>query len=365
MTATLIFPASTSGFLAVLWRKLHRLVGFQEGYNFVLWSIFGGAVVGFTLIRVTYLDYFGVFCRKNFLSQGNHAAPGECYYFLNGGREQIGMMLHLYGIIPCSLLQFLQFIPAIRQRFVLVHRINGHIVVLLMAIAIVGGLMALSGSFGGEPAWQAAVMVHSIMVTTGLVLAMVNIKKLQIEQHRAWMLRTWIWAFCIVTMRVLQQVGARLLSDKGYFALKPCAQIASDGVLSAAVITAHFPECEAYFLREKLGQTVMVEANYAGLPIEINVALSFAAGASAFLALIVHIFGAELYLHLTPAESDRLRNVSYHKQLAAGMRHPGRAGLTADRVGDAARWCPRMDKKLGLEDSDEVSIIAHVDCRKE
>lgn len=194
MTAT--FPssaASTPGSLTVLWQKLHRLVGFQKGYNFLLWSIFGGGTLAFTITRAAYLDYFGVFCRKDFLSQGNHAAPGECFYFLNGGREQIGMMLHLYGIIPCCFLQFLQFIPAIRQKFVLLHRINGYIVVLLMMIAIVGGLLALSGSFGGDPAWQAAVTIHSIMLVTGLVLAMVNIKKLQIEQHRAWMLRTWIW----------------------------------------------------------------------------------------------------------------------------------------------------------------------------
>lgn len=179
--------------VVVLWRKLHRLVGFQKGYNFMLWATFGGSAFAFILTRASYLDYFGVFCRKNFLSSGNHAAPGECYYFLNGGREQIGMMLHLYGIIPCCFLQFLQFIPVVRQKFVLVHRINGYIVTLLMIIAIAGGLMALSGSFGGDPAWQAAVTIHSIMIITGLVMAIVNIKKLQIEQHRAWMLRTWIW----------------------------------------------------------------------------------------------------------------------------------------------------------------------------
>lgn len=97
-------------------------------------------------------------------------------------------------------------------------------------------------------------------------------------------------------MRILQQVGVRLLSNKGYIALKPCAQIASDGVLSASVITQHFPPCEAYFSGENMGQMVVVEANYFGLPIEINVALSFAAGASTFLAILLHIFGAELYV---------------------------------------------------------------------
>lgn len=194
MTATTSLPsASPPGLISALWGKLHRLAGFQKGYNFLLWSIFGIGALAFALSRISYLDYFGVFCRKNFLSLGNHAAPGECYYFLNGGRQQIGMMLHLYSIIPCSILVFFQFIPILRHKLVLFHRINGYVVVLLMGVALVSGLMALSESFGGDPAWLAAVTVHSIMVTAGLTMGVLNIRKLQIEQHRAWMLRTWIW----------------------------------------------------------------------------------------------------------------------------------------------------------------------------
>jgi hypothetical protein len=43
-------------------------------------------------------------------------------------------------------------------------------------------------------------------------------------------------------------------------------------------------------------------------------------------------------LHLTPREAERLRQVSYARQLEAGMRSPGSAGLTADRLGDAKPW---------------------------
>lgn len=32
--------------------------------------------------------------------------------------------------------------------------------------------------------------------------------------------------------------------------------------------------------------------------------------------------------------------VSYQRQLAAGMRHPGSAGLTSDRLGDESWWSP-------------------------
>ena len=34
-------------------------------------------------------------------------------------------------------------------------------------------------------------------------------------------------------------------------------------------------------------------------------------------------------LHLTPKESERLRQVSYQRQLEAGFKNPGHAGLVA------------------------------------
>jgi hypothetical protein len=58
-----------------------------------------------------------------------------------------------------------------------------------------------------------------------------------------------------------------------------------------------------------------------------------------------------LQLHLTPGEAERLRNVSYQRQLEAGMERPGRAGLTADRIGDSPPWVPQ-DQREGTQDSD-------------
>jgi hypothetical protein len=52
-------------------------------------------------------------------------------------------------------------------------------------------------------------------------------------------------------------------------------------------------------------------------------------------------------LRLTPRETQRLRQVSYEKQLEAGMKNPGYAGLTAERIGDADPWIP---KKIGRLD---------------
>ena len=43
---------------------------------------------------------------------------------------------------------------------------------------------------------------------------------------------------------------------------------------------------------------------------------------------------------MTPAESDRLRQVSYERQLERGFKNPGAAGLTAERFGDANPYQP-------------------------
>lgn len=44
---------------------------------------------------------------------------------------------------------------------------------------------------------------------------------------------------------------------------------------------------------------------------------------------------------MTPAESARLRQVSYERQLARGFKCPGYAGLVAEHFGDAEPYRPR------------------------
>lgn len=179
--------------MATFWRRLQHFVGFQERCNFILWSIFALGQLGFALSRSPYLNYYGIFCRQGYLAAYFHAAPGECYYFLNGGREQIGMMIHLFAIIPCCLLLFFQFVPSIRQRSSLFHRVNGYIIILLVSMAVAGGLTASRKSFGGDPAFRVSNGLLASLVVVGLAMAMVNIKRLRVDQHRAWMLRTWVW----------------------------------------------------------------------------------------------------------------------------------------------------------------------------
>lgn len=111
-------------------------------------------------------------------------------------------------------------------------------------------------------------------------------------------------------MRILQQIGAQLISPSSsapsssaaaaamsyYYALRPCAQIASDGVMTDGAIATLWPACLAYFTGHNPDQTVLVAANYGGTPIEANVALSVTAGPAGWIALLLHMFAVEIYV---------------------------------------------------------------------
>ena len=73
----------------------------------------------------------------------------------------------------------------------------------------------------------------------------------------------------------------------------------------------------------------------------IQAALGLSSSTAVWVALWLHLVGVEIYLGITPAEGERLRNVSYERQLEAGFKYPGSAGLTSDRWGDAPVWQPQ------------------------
>jgi hypothetical protein len=156
-------------------------------------------------------------------------------------------------------------------------------------------------------------------------------------------------------MRIILILSALIFSDDGYVIPMPCAKV-SYLMGSEAKTLATYPECQSYFSHQDANKLVLVPASMHGNGSNAAAALSLGFGAAFWLAFTMHAVGVEIYvsdndrildaanlsqLHLTPAEADRLRNVSYQRQLEAGMKHPGRAGLTADRLGDASLWVPQ------------------------
>lgn len=183
--------------------------------------MFAGALFGFALARLQFLDFNGIFCSRD----GNGTAPGECFFYQQD-HYKIGIRLHLATILPASLLAVLQyviplqtqhitnycirFLPVIRHRALLFHRLNGYLIIVLVVISIagmftglvnecaylhliVGALMTARVAFGGGLDVQSGIGMLAIMVLVALAMSYVSIKRLRIDKHRAWMLRAWFY----------------------------------------------------------------------------------------------------------------------------------------------------------------------------
>ncbi|OLN81155.1 hypothetical protein CCHL11_09527 [Colletotrichum chlorophyti] len=329
---------ATNGLVALA-RKVYHPIGFKKGYNFTLFVITAGAMTGFVLARMMYFDIDGVLCNPD---HNQRTVPGECYIYQSGS-GRAGIIMHLAGMLPGGFLACLQFVPVIRHRAVLFHRVNGYLILLLSVVGTVGVLMIVRRSFGGGVSMQTVMSTGSVMFLGALALAVYNIKKLQIEQHRAWMLRAWVYAGFIITMRIISFLAARITagSDSAYYQVKQCAVVDFIFRHNQTRVLSLYPDCGAYYSGENPSAHVLVHANLgAHQPAEIAAGFTSVFDAGSWLALVIHAILVELYLHLTPAEAERLRRISYQRQLDAGMKNAGNAGLTVQRFGDAEPWLP-------------------------
>lgn len=97
----------------------------------------------------------------------------------------------------------IQFTPYIRTTYRTYHRIAGYTAVFLGTVSMAGVFMIADKSFGGSIVLQAFFGALAIAFLFALGMAIYNIRQKQIEQHRAWMLRAWIWAGSIITLRLM------------------------------------------------------------------------------------------------------------------------------------------------------------------
>ncbi|KAM0717362.1 hypothetical protein Q7P37_007214 [Cladosporium fusiforme] len=301
-------------------RMVYNPVGFKKGYNAILAFISLGYLFGFCLSQVRIFDVSGYWVHEA-------AAPGEGWaYETKGLLYKVSITMHIVIVIPAGLLATLQFIPIIRYKALVFHRINGYVVMLLMVIFSVTGIIISKVSFGGDFATQAFAGCFGLSVIGSITLAYINIKRLQIEQHRAWMMRAWVYSASIITLRLVQIIAANIMGRiPDSYRMIPCEQLASVGAAEAYVSCAADPQGWAAVKMDFDGNGVA----------EIMAVLQGTFAGAGIVAYLLHALGIELYLHLTPAEAERLRKVSHERQLERGFKRPGSAGLTSDRLGDA------------------------------
>lgn len=281
---------------------------------------------------------------------GSSGLPAVCYYVKRITRYKVGMALHLAGTLFSSLLATFQFVPGIRRRFITYHRIAGYAAILLMFVGNTGALMLADKAAGGHLITQEMVGFVVLVTTITFGLAVWNVKKLQLDQHRAWMLRTWSYLAFIISLRLIEVIIAAITSKwpgAERYAAMTCDQLefiyttTSNITATREVLYSEYPVCAPEnigLLGE--GAHIAVKGVLGDERSLLSAVMIVAFPAGAGLALLLHAIVVEVYLGLTPAEAERLRNVSYRLQLERGYKNPGSAGLVVQKFGDANPWIP-------------------------
>ena len=315
---------------------------------------------GFCLARLSYLNIGG----STKSSYKNGSSPGEWYWYSHG-IHRIGITLHLATIIPAGLLMVFQFVPVIRHKLLLFHRINGYIIILLVLLGNIGAIMIARRAFNGTLATQTGVGLVAIISEISIFMAYYNIKRLQIDQHRAWMLRAMFYLGTIITLRIIMIAMASISSRlSAYYDVMKCSELLEIYNGSRGDLYQFYPQCTGFTVPTN-DPEVIVQATFAnGQAEQIGASLHLSFGAALWLALFLHAVGVEIYLSLTPRESNRLRQASYERQMERGFANPGSAGLTVDRWGDAEPWKPMVVVKREDGGSGDETTIKHAQDAK-
>lgn len=147
----------------------------------------------------------------------------------------------------------------------------------------------------------------------------------------------------IITLRLIMIISALITSRiDTYYTVKSCAEISFIHDNNNQTLASLYPQCVASpSVAVTPNPLVVVHASWKNNQADqIGASLDLSFGMAMWLAIFLHLTGVEIYLALTPRENERLRQVSYERQLERGMKNPGSAGLTAERFGDAVRWTP-------------------------
>ena len=146
-------------------------------------------------------------------------------------------------------------------------------------------------------------------------------------------------------MRIIMLLSAIIITTfGGYYKVSSCDKVLFISDVDTTLVNSLYPQCANRVGSEN--PRVVVEADMTGGSMEgIAASLGLSFGMAMWLAIFLDEVGVEIYLNLTKNEGERLRNVSYERQLEAGYQHPGSAGLTSDRWGDVPAWQPGKAKR--------------------
>jgi len=280
------------GVLQHIYMTISYLLGFKETWSLTLFFIFGGALVGFVLARSFMLDPRSANIRKNMPPAewySNHRAP-----------YRGALIAHIWSSFFIAWGVIFQFMPSLRRDYVALHRANGYGTLFLIPASVSSGWVVARHAFGGAPVTQALFYLLGLSVLVTGTIGMLNFR--DTRQHRKWMLRMSALLGVIISARLIMLATRAILTDIGtYYALFSCDEIR---FLTGSSLT-EYPACAAALANNTTLTSVYVaihaSMNEKGLNANAAIRLSFPVGL--WMALVIHIVGVELYIHLTEKQN--------------------------------------------------------------
>lgn len=224
------------------------------------------------------------------------------------------LFVHIAAVLPAGLLAVLQFVPRIRYRSISYHRIAGRTINALLIISMMCAWGIARVSFGGDLSIQLGLYVLGFTILSSMFAGWAAIRRLQIGEHRKWMIRAWGYQMSVVTLRLIMALAMAFVGlTGGYYTTMSCAEVAHS-LNDPDLFAREYPQC----LPNWSGKPVTHVSIEAGLDSDLALAAGTQVtfGMSIWVGLWIHAIGVEYYLFKTKDESERLHEVSTKRQNA-------------------------------------------------
>ncbi|KAG8721991.1 hypothetical protein FRC08_008087 [Ceratobasidium sp. 394] len=280
------------------YHQLSAKLGFKERFSLTFFVLFGGALFGFCMSRLMMLAPSNVVTKT---------VPGEWYWYRQALYKP-NIFMHIYMSIVGGTLAVFQFIPAIRRRKMILHRINGYIVFFTLIPGSVAGSIVARRAFGGDLNSETAYYTLGFMIGPAGMLG-VYFARVNTALHREWMLRTMSYSASVITARIITIMARAVISAIGtYYAMWRCDEI-TFLLDDPSAVQESFPVCVNATRPKRT--FVPVHASIHEAPINFGSTYRIVFGMTLWLAILIHLAGTELYIYLTK---------SYAKPVSAPLK---------------------------------------------
>ncbi|KAJ7347607.1 hypothetical protein DFH08DRAFT_868325 [Mycena albidolilacea] len=273
------------------YRSMSWMLGFRDKYSLFNCFVWGGALFGFCLARAMAMNP----------GRTPHLlVPGE-WFWLSQSIYKPNLFIHIYLATFGGIGALFQFLPVIRRRKVILHRINGYAVLFCLIVAVACGSVIARRSFGGEANSQSSYYVQAIMIIYAALMGIYNVKK-DTRRHRKWMLRMVTYFASVLTARLIALPARAIMTVIGtYYTVWRCDEVIN--LLRAPeTIQGSFPQCTSGI--NPADVYVAVHASTRDLPLHVASAARAAQGMALWIAIVIHIIGVEFYIFQTDAANQ-------------------------------------------------------------